>query len=150
MQTLNNILNGLNRIATAHRQIDRFGFGDLHEFETSGVTQYPAMFVEGQPVVKERRLTKYRMRVYLFDKVLKDESNETEVLSDLIRLAEDLIAEIKPPSWTWYAELGQTPTIEYDTERTMDWLAGAWFDVEFRLPNKDDRCQIPQDSITRF
>lgn len=152
MQTLNQIIQGLSRIANSHRQIQSFAFSDLDSFLTSGVTTYPTMLVHEPDLIitKDRRFTLFRTRVYFLDKVLHDESNKQEVLSDLIRIAEDVIAEIKHPSWTWYAELGQRPLIDHDYERTMDWLAGSWFDVEFRLPNKDDRCQIPQDSITRF
>jgi len=150
MNSLNGIVKGLSDIATPHLQIRSFGFGDLHEFGTSGTTEYVAMWVDPQPVVKTRSFTKYRMTVYLFDRVLKGEANETEVLSDLIRIAEDVIAEIKHPSWTWYAELGQEVQIEYDTERMGDWLGASWFNIEFRLQNPDNRCQIPENSITRF
>ena len=150
MQTLNQLKRGLNDIADAHLQIRSFGFGDLHEFGTSGTTEYVSMWVDPQPVLKNRRYTQYRMTIYLFDRVLKGEANETEVLSDLIRIAEDIIAEIRHPSWTWNQRLADEIQIEYDTERMGDWLGAAWFNIEFRLPTPDNRCQIPENSITRF
>ena len=152
MVSLIQIVKGLNDIANAHLQIRDFRFDDLNSFITSGATNYVCMLVHEPDVMvtKDRHFTLYKTRIYLFDKVLKDESNKTEVLSDLIRIAEDVIAEIKNPSWTWYVQIDQRPVIEHDYERTMDWLAATWFDVEFRLPTPDNRCQIPETSITRF
>lgn len=150
MNSLNGIIKGLSDIATAHKQIRTFSYSDINSFLTSGTTEYVAMLVEKQPARKTRSFTAFKFTIYVFDKVFKDESNEQEVQSDLIRICEDLIAEIKHPSWTWYAQIAQDIQIDYDTERTLDWLTGAWFTIEFRVMNPDNRCQIPEDSITRF
>ncbi len=45
MLTLNNVITNLESIATSHKQINNFGFGDIFEINASGDITYPLMWV---------------------------------------------------------------------------------------------------------
>lgn len=149
MHSLNQILTGLNRIADAHLQINSFGFGDLHEFTTSGDTKYPAMFVHLEDAKRARATTTYNLMIYLFDKPRMGELDEQEILSDLHRIAEDVYSELHNSEWTWHFRLDEA-TFNSDTEQSLDNLTGVWFLAPIILPNEGDRCQIPTNTITHF
>jgi hypothetical protein len=148
IRTLNQVVKGLNDIATAHQQINSFGFGDIWEMATSGVTNYPIMWVDCTGATRERSTTTYNLSIYLMDLVQRGEGNETEVLSDMHRIAEDVIAEIRHPDWTWVLNFDSV-TIDNFTESEPDMLSGVKFDISLSVVQPDDRCQIPLNSITR-
>lgn len=150
MTTLNRVVEGLNRIATAHTQINTFFFGDVWEFATSGTTTYPAMAVHLENSSLTRRLTNLTMDIYIMDKVRNGESNETEVLSDMLLVSKDILSEITHPDWSWNVRNEDTITIEPFTEKLQDTLTGCKMTVIFQLVTPNDTCQIPEGSITRI
>jgi len=94
-------------------------------------------------------MTTYNLTIYLFDKPHQGEKDETEILSDLHRIAEDVYAELHHPDWTWHFPLNEV-TLNSDTEKTMDNLTGVWFIAPITIPQETDRCQIPTNTITHF
>src|SRR5688572_18224741 len=118
MNTLNQIVEGLKRIADSHQQIHSFGFGDFGEMATSGVINYPIMWAElnrDPGAIRNRRQTIYNFTIYILGIVRRGEGDELEVLSDAHRIAEDVIAEMRHPSWTWNFPFDNVP-ISNDTE----------------------------------
>jgi hypothetical protein len=152
--TLNQTIEGLNRIATAHTQINTFYFGDAWEFATSGTTTYPAMVVSLDNGNFQRQVTELKMSIYLMDLVRKGESNETEVLSDMISIGKDIRSEIgydaQINGWTWNVRNPDSIGFESFTEKFDDMVTGIKMTVVFQLVSPDDTCQIPQGNITRF
>ena len=150
MATLNTVVEGLSRIRAAHTQLNTFYFGDAWEFATSGATSYPAMVVSLDKVELVRRTTDLTMSIYLMDKVRNGESNETEVLSDMISVGKDIRSEIRHPDWTWNVQNEQSISVETFTEKFDDVVTGCKLTIVFQLVTPDDTCQIPEGSITRI
>lgn len=148
--TLNQILDGLEDIADAHGQINTFGKGDVWEMATSGVTEYPVMWVDLENVTRSKNITAYNFTFYILDLVQKGEGNEWHVLSDTHKIAEDIIAELRHPSWTWNLRRDSDITINNFTEKLDDMLSGVSFQIPIQVVMPDDRCQIPATTITRF
>ncbi len=89
MVTLNQVIKNLNSIADAHYQIKSFGSGDVQEFATSGVTNYPAMWVGYENSRVEGRAYVHVLRVYIADRLIKGKKNELDVLSDVQQVCLD-------------------------------------------------------------
>lgn len=150
MNSLNQITRGLSLIVDAHKQLNKFYFGDPFEFATSGTTTYPALVVDMTSFKTTRSYAKFNFDFYLMDLVRKGESNETEVLSDMARIAKDLEAEMKHPTWTW--DIDWSREIEWlpFTEKDDDWVSGYKGSIEIILDEPDDECAIPKSTINRF
>lgn len=151
MNTLNEIREGLKKIADAHLQINSFGFGDIWEFNSSGVTNMPCFFVELDSVTRVRRQTNYKFNGWILGSVLNGESDELEVLSNMILTAQDIIFEMTHPDWTWtFLEQKEPITMEDFTEKTDEYLTGVKFTFTIALDIPRDRCAIPETAITRI
>jgi hypothetical protein len=150
MYTLNQLVSSevgdLKKIADAHTQINSYGFGDPWEFATSGVTHYPAMFVVLNPGSMPSKSVEYNVSILFMDVPHRDESNETEVLSDMILIAADVYAQLQHPDYSFIVEDG--PIYEDFTENLGDLVAGVKLDLTIRAPFENDRCAIPADAIT--
>lgn len=147
--TLNQIIKGLNDTANAHNQIHSFGFGNVWEMSTSGVTDYVIMWADLEDINRGRTLTEYNFTIYILDRVDRGERNETEVLSDCARITEDVIASLRHPDWTWVVEFNSA-RVQVFTERSLDMLSGCAFSITIKTINPDDTCQIPTSTLTRF
>lgn len=146
--TLNQVIKVFENFATAHKQINSFGFGDVWEIASSGTVNYPLMWTELQPSLIKRNVTEYKLRIILMDLVHKGEGNENEVLSDMMLIAQDVIDELKHPDYT-FRYTDEEVAIEDFTERFDDEVTGVVFDVVIGVKRPSDRCAIPYDSINR-
>lgn len=81
--------------------------------------------------------------MFFLDRQLQDESNETEVLSDQLLIAQDIISMLRFPKFDW--EIGDSVSLEYFTENEKDYLAGVKADLTISFPMLSNRCQIPSD-----
>jgi hypothetical protein len=79
--------------------------------------------------------------------MLNEETNETEVLSDMTQVAGDIVAQLRYPedyqivTWT----LNQNLPITFYTESDPDYLAGVKLDVTLTVPFINNRCQVPSN-----
>jgi hypothetical protein len=89
----------------------------------------------------------YSFSLYFMDRMLMEETNETEVLSDMTQVAGDIVAQLRYPEdysiVTW--SLNQNLPITFYTESDPDLLAGVKLDITLTLPFINDRCQIPSN-----
>ena len=139
--TLNQLVKQINQIATDHEQINFVYFGDVWERLSNGEVTYPAMFYTltgGNALAKH---ITYSFSLYCMDRMLSEETNETEVLSDMTLVAQDLLAQLRYPKFEWV--ISDNAPITFYTESDPDYLAGVKLDVTFQLPFLNDRCQIP-------
>jgi hypothetical protein len=79
--------------------------------------------------------------LFFLDRQLQDETNETDVLSDQLLIAQDIFAMFNYPKFDW--EIDQDVTIDFFTENEKDYLAGVKFDITLNYPMLNDRCQVP-------
>lgn len=143
--TLNQIVNELTKIGNDHEQINFVYFGDVWERLSNGEVTYPAMFFTLTGATIGAKDINYNFSFYFMDRMLSEETNETEVLSDQTLVAQDFIAQLRYPqdygivTWT----CGDSIPMTYFTESDPDFLAGVKCDINLNLPFINNRCQVP-------
>ena len=139
--TLNQTVKLIRDLLTSHEQINTVYFGDVWEFLAQTDNVYPAAFysLTGSSI-SGKELT-LNFSIFHLDRMLQDETDETEVLSDQLLIAQDIISMMRYPKFDW--EIGDSVTIEFYTENQEDYLAGVKADVTITFPMLSDRCQVP-------
>lgn len=152
--TLNQVIARLEAIALAHKQINHFYYGNLVEWlaQDTGKVQYPACFVEHNTsnISSTGRFLTHNFRLYFLDLVHmanEAKANETEVLSDMMSVAGDIIALAKDPVYedTWYIE-GVAPMTLY-SEKLNDYVAGVSIDLPVNTYYLTDACAVPASEL---
>jgi len=132
--TLNQIVAQLTKLGNDHEQINFVYFGDVWER------------LSKQEVTYAKEIG-YSFSLYFMDRMLSEETNETEVMSDMTLVGQDIVAQLRYPedysivTWT----LGNNIPITYYTESDPDYLAGVKLDITLTLPFVNDRCQVPSN-----
>jgi hypothetical protein len=145
--TLNQIVKELTTIGNQHEQINFVYFGDVWERLSNGEVTYPAMFMTLTGASFGAKEIAYSFSLYFMDRMLMEETNETEVLSDMTQVAGDIVAQLRYPedygnvTWT----LNQNLPITFYTEEDPDLLAGVKLDISLSLPFINNRCQVPSN-----
>lgn len=140
--TLNQTIKLISDLGLAHEQINTVYFGDVWEFlKTDNI--YPAMFFSLTGSSISGKQLNLDFSLFFLDRQLQDESNENEVLSDQLLIAQDIISMMRYPKFDW--EIGDQVSIEFFTEEKEDFLAGVKADVSVSFPMLSDRCQVPTD-----
>ena len=143
--TLNQIVKQITSIGNNHEQIKFVYFGDIWERLSNGEVTYPAMFfslTDAQILAKQ---IQYNFSIYVMDRMLMEETNETEVLSDMTLIGQDIVAKLRDPYYNWIAS--DNMTLSFYTESDPDYLAGVKIDFTLTLSSLNDTCQIPTNGI---
>lgn len=147
MQTLNQVVQSLNTIATNHLQINHFFFGEEWDFASSGVVNCPAMIAVLQPSILQGSTLTDVFKIYIGDLVQKDLSNKSEVLSDCQLIALDVIYQLQLSTYDWVLE-NKNSIVLNDFEDSFDCeLYGYWFEIRLKMSAPYDRCAIPQSPL---
>ena len=141
--TLNQTIKLISDLGSAHEQINTVYFGDVWEFLSQTDNVYPAMFYTLTGSSISGKQLNLDFSLFFLDRQLQDESNENEVLSDQLLIAQDIISMMRYPKFDW--EIGDQVTMEFFTEKEEDYLAGVKADVTVSFPMLSDRCQGPTD-----
>jgi hypothetical protein len=139
--TLNQLVKQITTFGNNHKQIKFVYFGDVLKRLNNGEVTYPAMFFtlnEAQILAKQ---IQYNFSIYVMDRMLMEEINETEVLSDMTLVGQDLVANLRSPEYNWIAS--DNMPITFYTEDRPDYLAGVKIDFSLTLSSLNDTCQIP-------
>jgi hypothetical protein len=139
--TLNQVVKQLTTLGNDHEQINFVYFGDVWERLSNGEVTYPAMFftLSGANILAKN--IEYQFSLYFMDRMLMEESNETEILSDTTLIGQDIVAQLRYPKAIW--TIGDNAPITFYTESDPDYLAGVKIDITLQLPYLNDRCQVP-------
>lgn len=144
MITLNKVIKLLNDIATDHKQINSFGFGDLWEAGVTTKLSFPAMWASLNPANINGNEVNLNFTIYLMDKVRRSEANENDVLSDTLQIGLDVIAKLRELENTNDFYLVRSNAIEYFTESLDDEVSGITLAITIKIPNLYDNCSIPE------
>jgi hypothetical protein len=139
--TLNQIVKEITTIGNDHEQIKFVYFGDVWERLSNGEVTYPALFFTLTSAQFLAKQIQYNFSIYLMDRMLSEETNETEVLSDMTLIGEDVMAQLRKPTQQWV--VSDNASITYYTESDPDYLAGIKIDITLTLPSINNRCQVP-------
>lgn len=140
--TLNQIVKTITDLGNAHQQIKSVYFGDLADYLSRGTDNvYPSLYFDltgGN--VAERGFT-LNFSLYFMDRMFHEGTNETEVLSDMLEVCQDIIAQLRYNNFEF--DEGMSATLNFFTEDTPDLLAGVRADITLELPFIANRCQVP-------
>jgi hypothetical protein len=143
--TLNQIVKQITEFGNNHEQIKFVYFGDVWERLSNGEVTYPAMFfslIDAQILAKQ---IQYNFSIYVMDRMLMEETNETEVLSDMTLIGQDMVAKLRDNIYNWIAS--DNMTLSFYTESDPDYLAGVKIDFSLTLSSLNNTCQIPTNGI---
>jgi len=146
--TLNNIIQRLEALASGHLQLNSFYYGDVVNFLSREDISYPACFADMNTasISKAGKQTTFQFRIWLCDLVNVSENskdNELDVQSDLMSIAEDLIAMMRYSGWddTW--AIGENSSVQYYTEKFEDLVGALSFNIDISIRYDSNRCQVP-------
>lgn len=144
--TLNQVIEQLEAIATAHYQINSFGFGNIYDITTSGDITYPLMWVVHDGVDISQGVQNFKFDVIICDIVKGGRVNETEVLSDQLEIVKDVVAQLKHKDYPWDFT-GNNVQLTAFEERFPDSVTGYSFSITLELPYDANRCSIPTSNV---
>jgi hypothetical protein len=128
--TYNNILTTFENIQIANPFLKRFGSGDVTQIDATipNNVDYPFMWCVPQNMEISDHTIKYSFRVLIFDQDSTDDSHQREILSDTLRICQDVINVFRSTV---------QDEVEVDTpiqclpfsERFVDYCVGWYFDI---------------------
>ena len=140
--TLNQVVDQIKAIAEAHKQINTVYYGDFDEFlGESADNVYPAMYFDSTNASLSTRTLTLNFSLYFFDRMLPEKINETEAVSDMLSVAQDIIAQMLFQEFEF--EMNESVQLTFITEDTPDNLVAVKADISMDLPFTADRCQVP-------
>jgi hypothetical protein len=140
--TLNQVVTTITNLANAHEQIKSVYFGDLSDYMSRGTENiYPSLFFDLTGGQIQEKSTTLNFSLYFFDRMLPEDTNETEVLSDQLEICQDIIAQLRYNNFEF--DEGLSATLSFFTEDTPDLLAGVKADITIELPYTANRCVVP-------
>jgi len=143
--TLNQIVKQISAFGNNHEQIKFVYFGDVWERLSNGEVTYPAMFFNLNDAQILAKQIQYNFSIYVMDRMLMEETNETEVLSDMTLVGQDMVASLRDHIYNWI--VGDNMSVTFFTESDPDYLAGVKIDFSLTLSSLNDTCQIPTNGI---
>ena len=145
MTTLNQIIKNLELVAQGHEQIQTYKHGKIGDFLDERLNvEYPAFFSECNTFRIGNKEVGYNFSFYFLDKIKEDLDNETEVQSDIVLVAADVVAQIRNnPDYGFRIAVEGGFSGELFTEALTDNLAGSKLDVTILVDFGFDRCSIP-------
>jgi len=141
--TIKEVKKLLNNLATDHKQINDFGWGDVWEIGESKSITYPLMYCTIQNSNVSGKTFNLSLSIIFADLVFEDEKNEDDVISDQMLICQDIIAQLR--SDTFDFTLSQSVNVNFFTERLSDLVAGVQATISLALPYVADRCAVPSD-----
>ena len=143
--TLNQIVKQITEFGNNHEQIKFVYFGDVWERLSNGEVTYPAMFFNLNDAQILAKQIQYNFSIYVMDRMLMEETNETEVLSDMTLVGQDMVASLTDHIYNWV--VSDNMSVTFFTESDPDYLAGLKIDFSLTLSSLNDTCQIPTNGI---
>lgn len=140
--TLNQLVNQIKTIGQLHPQINSVNVGSYYEFLSKGEdVTYPALFIEYDSARIDGTTLSVALSLYIADRQLPEDTNEVDAMSEMLFIAQDLIAELKDSSNEFY--LSESIPLQLLSEETADLDIVVKADVNIDLPYLSDYCQAP-------
>lgn len=146
--TLNQAVQKIKAIASAHKQIKFYEHGDIVDILSEKDTLYPACVTDMiapyiSPTEKEIGFPFTFWIADLADSATESRKNEIDVTSDLIQIVGDLIAELQKPTNYDDFTIEGTFNCEVLREKFRDIVIAIRFEVIIKTKYASDRCQVP-------
>lgn len=146
--TLNQVIAKISLIANSHKQLNYYNHGDLVDVISEGDLSYPALVTDMvspsiSPLNKEVSFPFTFLFADLANVAENSRDNETEVISDLILIAEDIIAQLKNPIFDEYWEVDEPSGGEVLKEKFRDIVIALKITINIKVRFDTNRCQVP-------
>ena len=145
--TLNQVIQRIQNLALAHKQIRSFKKGLVTDFFADKDTQYPAACLQdvSGTISLSGHASSLSYRLFLADLIHVSEdtkSNEQDVQSDMVSVAMDLLAQMNHGNYDdWKISADNNLTLF--TENENDLQAGCIIDFTVSFMYTQNVCQIP-------
>jgi hypothetical protein len=149
--TLNQVLKRIQSLTLAHKQVRTFKQGLVTDFFTDKTTKYPAACLQdnGGAISISGHSTTLSYRMFLLDLAHVSEDskqNEQDVQSDMVLIAQDLLAQMSHPAFDDWV-ISADNQLQLLVEQDNDLIAGCYFDFSVRIMYEQNVCQVPSDII---
>ena len=142
--TLNQTIKTIEDLGNAHQQIKTTYYGNAFDFLSRGAENtYPAFFFDITGASINGKTSTLNFTLFFCDRVLPEQSNEQEVLSDQLLTAEDIIAQLHYNDFDFV--LQDAVTLDFFTEDQPEYLAGVSATISLDLAYLQNRCEVPTD-----
>ena len=168
MLTYKNIVNDFEQLVKEHMQLKSFGSGDVNQLiywtqqidgkdnDEDNAPVYPILYLIPNTVTRGEQEISYSFNVIIADIMdTKTSYNiQTQLWSDLLQIAEDVLAQFKYSVSTYQGDYEAKYDIEFPAtltpfnEQYDDNLVGWNMDINIVLDNPLNRCIAPFTDFT--
>lgn len=147
--TLNNVINRISQLSLGHKQIRSFRKGLVSDFFAGKTAKYPAVCLQdlGGNISLSGHATTLNYRLFILDLVHVSQDtklNETEVLSDTVSIAMDLLAQMNNGNYDdWIISTDNSLQLVVEAENDMP--AGCVIDFSVKIMYTQNICQVPTE-----
>ena len=146
-KTLNQIKRDLNEIATQHRQINSFFFGDFMDAISGDAVDYTLMVVTIQPGVMGEDFIDVNLNIVICDKYNEEDFRQIdEVHSDCLQICRDIYTTMRQNKFEDYLDINGDVSTTPFINRGHDITAGWSLDISLKVYDDQNWCAIPYDS----
>lgn len=147
-KTINQIKKDLNEVATAHRQINSFFFGDFIDAISGDAVDYTLMVCTLQPGTMGDDFVNVNLNIVICDKYNEENHDMIdEIHSDCLQICRDIFNTFKQIRFEDYLEIdGDVSTTPF-INRGHDITAGWSMDMNLKVYDNENWCGIPYDSF---
>lgn len=153
MLTLNQIVRRIQTISLSHAQVNNFHHGVIGDSLNDKKTRYPSFFLQDSggtiDIIGKTRTVNYTVALLDMVNVSEDaKTNELDVQSDQLSIAEDLVAMMDHSDYTDWKVSNVNFTLV--AEELEDMLAGVRVDLSIVVPYIKDMCRVPMSDAEAF
>lgn len=146
-KTLNQVKKDIQEIATQHRQINSFFWGDFLDAISRDAVDYTLLVATVQPGNIGDNFIDMNLQLICCDKYNEDSYTQTdEVHSDTQRILHDIYITFKQTKLEQYIDINGEATITPFINRGHDITAGWTMDLNLRVYSDENWCGIPYDT----
>jgi len=141
--TLNQLIDQITLLGTNHAQIKTVKFGTISDSLDNDVV-YPLMNFDFTNCVLRDGDSLIGLQIFFLDRILPEESNLNDVLSDQLLICQDIISLMKNQANDYL--LQGDVQFNFIEDETPDIIGGVVCNFNLELFFVSDRCQIPNNS----
>lgn len=144
--TLKQLLNKIESFANSHGQVRDFGVGSYYKVDTVAQRGYPLLWVTPQPSYIKGNSLQLTLHIMIADIIDGEESNLTDVWTDTLSIAVDLIAYFG--TWDGYPDFNlrldeSSVYLEPFSHLLDNETAGYFVEATFIIPLSLNYCDNP-------
>lgn len=151
--TLNQIVSRIKSLSLGHKMVRSFNKGLVTDFFADKTTKYPSVCLQdlGGSISLTGHATTINYKLFISDLVhvsADSKSNEEDVLSDMVSIAMDLLAQFNNGNYDDW-RISTDNSLNFFVENENDMHAGCVIDLSIRFMYTQNICQVPTD-ITEY